>query len=106
MSTEKQVPQVPAQPGEFSLERIGNLVAALERELQNAPPDLPNAQALQQEIETLKQALASAENQQAVVKERLHSVRGTLQDMTARVENEVLQDSRYVAEIGRILGLV
>ena len=95
-----------AQGHEFNLERVSSLVAALEQELSNAPADLPNVQALKQEIETLKQVLASADNRDVQVKEKLHSVRNTLQDMTARVETEVLQDSRYVAEIGRILGLM
>lgn len=90
----------------FSLERVSKLVAELEQELAAAPADLPKAQALRQEIEALKLVLATPGNQQVEVKEKLHSVRSTLQDMTARVETEVLQDSRYIAEIGRILGLV
>ena len=95
-----------AQDHAFSLDRVRSLVAAMERELANAPADQPNVQALRQEIETLKQVLADGEDQHVLVKEKLHTVRGTLQDMTARVESEVLQDSRYIAEIGRILGLV
>lgn len=92
-------------PAEFSMERVGALVAALERELQNAPADHPNLPALRQEIAALKGVLEGGDDH-AQVKEKLHSVRGTLQDMTARVESEVLQDSRYIAEMGRILGLV
>jgi hypothetical protein len=90
----------------FNLDRVRSLVAAMERELASAPADQPNVQALRQEIETLKQVLADGDDQHGLVKEKLHTVRGTLQDMTARVESEVLQDSRYIAEIGRILGLV
>lgn len=90
----------------FNLDRVRDLVAAMERELAAAPGDQPHVQALRQEIDTLKQVLASGEDQHGLVKEKLHTVRGTLQDMTARVESEVLQDSRYIAEIGRILGLV
>ncbi len=90
----------------FNLDRVRSLVAAMEQELANAPVDQPNVQALRQEIETLKQVLADGDDQHVLVKEKLHTVRGTLQDMTARVESEVLQDSRYIAEIGRILGLV
>lgn len=90
----------------FSLDRVRSLVAAMEQELANAPEDQPSVQALRQEIATLKQVLADGDDQHGLVKEKLHTVRGTLQDMTARVESEVLQDSRYIAEIGRILGLV
>jgi len=90
----------------FKLERVNSLVSALEQELASAPPDTPNVQALKQEVATLKQVLASGDNHEVLVKEKLHSVRNSLQDMTARVESEVLQDSRYIAEIGRILGLM
>jgi len=90
----------------FSLDRVRSLVTAMEQELANAPADRPDVQALRQEIDHLKQLLASNDSQHGLVKEKLHTVRGTLQDMTARVESEVLQDSRYIAEIGRILGLV
>lgn len=94
------------QQDAFSLERVRRLVANLEQELANAPPDLPNMQALKAEIAALKHVLGDAEGQEGLVKEQLHSVRNNLQDMTARVENEVLKDTPYVAEIGRILGLV
>lgn len=90
----------------FSLDRVRHLVAAMEQELAGAPADRPDVQALRQEIDHLKQLLAAGDGEHVLVKERLHTVRGTLQDMTARVESEVLQDSRYIAEIGRILGLV
>jgi len=89
----------------FSLDRVRTLVAAMEQELAAAPADRQDVQALRQEIDHLKQLLASG-GEHGQVKEKLHTVRGTLQDMTARVESEVLQDSRYIAEIGRILGLV
>jgi len=106
-STDNRDPAASAtQRHEFNMDRVRSLVSALEMELSNAPADHPNVQALRQEIDTLKHVLASEEDQPVQVKERLHSVRNTLQDMTARVESEVLQDSRYIAEIGRILGLV
>ncbi|OWW18631.1 hypothetical protein [Noviherbaspirillum denitrificans] len=89
----------------FSLDRVRNLVAAMEQELASAPADRPDVLVLRDEIAHLKQLLAS-DDQHGEVKEKLHTVRGTLQDMTARVESEVLKDSRYIAEIGRILGLV
>lgn len=90
----------------FSLDRVRHLVAAMEQELAGAPADRPDVQALRQELDHLKKLLAAGDGEHVLVKEKLHTVRGTLQDMTARVESEVLQDSRYIAEIGRILGLV
>jgi hypothetical protein len=63
-------------------------------------------QDLRDEIETLKQILASPEEREGGIRERLHAIRHALQDLTARAESEVLRDSPYVAEIGRILGMV
>lgn len=107
MTSDNRTPATPAaQPHDFNLDRVSRLVADLEQELANAPPDLPNVRALKEEIETLKQVLAAPGDQEVLVREKLHSVHGSLQDMTARVESEVLKDTPYITEIGRILGLV
>ncbi|MGE5650849.1 MAG: hypothetical protein ACM34A_11700 [Bacillota bacterium] len=103
----QSMPPSATQPQSgFSLERVRSLVAALEQELANAPADAPDVQTLKGEIATLKQMLASPGDQERQVRESLHTVHNTFQDMTARVESEVLRDSPYIAEIGRILGLV
>ncbi len=95
-----------AQHAEFSLERISRLVSELEKELANAPSDLPNAQELREEIASLKTALASRHDEEGWIRERLHAIRGTLQNVSAEVEGELLKDTQYIAEIGRILGMV
>lgn len=92
------------QEQEFSLERISRLIADLEQEVAHA--DVPHAAELREEIATLKQILASPAGQEDLTREKLHTIRGTLQDMTAKVEGEVLRDTPYITEIGRILGLV
>lgn len=92
------------QQQEFSMERISRLVADLEQELANA--DIPQANELREEIDRLKQLLASPRREEGWVRERLHSLHDGLQGVTAKVEGEVLRDSPYIAEIGRILGLV
>lgn len=89
---------------EVSLERIHRLIADLERELTRA--DIPQADDVRKEIDTLKQMLASPDKKEGWIQERLHAIRDGLQNVTARVEGEVLKDSPYIAEIGRILGLV
>lgn len=96
----------PAQPQEFNLERISRLISALEQEVATAPENHPKVQVLKDEIGTLKQVLAASDSEETVVREKLHTVHSTFQDVTARVESEVLKDSPYIAEIGRILGLV
>lgn len=89
---------------EVSLDRIRDLVADLERELARA--DIPQAHDIRKEIDTLKQMLEAPDRKEGWIQERLHAIRDGLQDMSARVEGEVLRDSPYIAEIGRILGLV
>lgn len=91
---------------EFSLERIDRLIADLERELANAPENTPNLQDLRGEIDTLKHVLKSSREKQGSIEEGLHSIRLRLQNMTATIEGEVLKDSPYIVEIGRILGMV
>lgn len=102
----QQPPSRIARHPEFSLERISHLVSELEQELAKTPPEIPNVHGLREEIEALKHVLASSEEPDERIEERLHTIRHTLEDVTARVEGEVLKDSPYIAEIGRILGLV
>jgi len=90
---------------EISLDRVRTLIAALETELTAA--NLPQDDDIRKEIDTLKQMLASpAHRDEGRIDEKLHTIRHGLREMTARVEGEVLKDSPYIAEIGRILGLV
>ncbi len=91
---------------QFSLERIARLISDLEQELEAAPPGSPKVDALRAELEDLKRTLASPDRHPPELEERLHGVRSRLDDMIASVEGEVLRDSRYLAELGRILGLV
>jgi len=104
-TNEKPTSEV-AQHAGFSLERISRLVAELEQELASAPPNLSNAQELREEIASLKTALASRHDEEGWIRERLHAVRNTLQNVSAEVEGELLKDTPYIAEIGRILGMV
>lgn len=89
---------------QISFDRIRSLISELELELARA--DIPQAQNLRTEIDRLKQILASPEGTEEGVRDQLHGVHNTFQDVTATVEGEVLRDSPYIAEIGRILGLV
>jgi len=91
---------------EFSLERIAKLVSDLEQELSGAPAGSPKVVALRAEIEALKQTLASADQAKPELKSQLHGTHRNLDDLVASVEGEVLRDTPYLAELGRILGLV
>ncbi len=91
---------------EFSLERIASLVSDLEQELSGAPAGSPKVDALRDEIAALKQTLASSDATQPELQSRLHGTHRNLNDLVASVEGEVLRDTPYLTELGRILGLV
>jgi hypothetical protein len=87
------------------LEAAGRLVAALEQDLKKLSGSSADIQRLRDEVETLKNVLASPSPRSHWVAEGLQGVR----DVFARVTDEVVADGvkggQYVAEIGRILGL-
>lgn len=102
----QQNPSTAPGERELRLERIRRLVADLEQELADAPSDTPHITGLRQEIDALKHVLATPGDSEPVARERLHTLRTTLEEVGAKVEGEVLRDSPYIAEIGRILGMV
>lgn len=95
---------------EFSLERIAKLVSDLEQELSGAPAGSAKVAALRAEIAALKQTLASADPSSPApgpeLESRLQGTHRNLDDFVASVEGEVLRDTPYLTELGRILGLV
>lgn len=85
----------------LDLERVNRLVADLEAEVAKAPPDAPGMQDLRDEIETLKNVLGSPKTKHDWIEDGLRAVR----DAAQAVKGEVMRESVYIAEIGRILGL-
>ncbi len=107
MTANSKDPSAPvAQHADFSLERISRLVFDLEQELALAPSSAPGLDALREEIANLKRALASPVDEYHQLEEQLHGMRGKLSDFAASVEGEVLKDTPFIAELGRILGLI
>ena len=91
---------------EFSLEGIAQLVSDLEQELASAPAGSPKVAALRAEIDALKKTLASPDPAKPELASQLKGTHRNLDDLVASVEGEVLRDTPYLAELGRILGLV
>ena len=85
----------------FDVERVNRLVADLAAEVERAPADAPGIQELREEIETLRAVLNSPRTRHHWIDESLHAVR----DAAHAVRGELVRDSVYVTEIGRILGL-
>ncbi|MEK0428197.1 MAG: hypothetical protein RL001_724 [Pseudomonadota bacterium] len=98
--------QRPSSTDTTNLERISVLVSDLEQELSTAPPDSPRVMALKEELLLLRRTLSASDGEVEQLRRRLHGTHGKLDDLVASVEGEVLRDTPYLAELGRILGLV
>jgi len=85
----------------IDIEGARKLIAALEADIARLPADSAQVARLRAEIAGLKSALQAAPVAHDDVHRRLHGVHGAL-DL---VEAEGLEAGRYLAEIGRILGL-
>lgn len=91
----------PGAPPSLDTARILHLIGELEREVAAAAPDAPGVQDLKDEITTLRNVIGSPKVRHHWVADGLHAVREAAQ----AVRGEVMRDSVYLAEIGRILGL-
>ena len=98
--------QRPSSADSASLERISRLVSDLEQELSTAPPDSPRVMALKEELALLRRTLSATDGEAEQLRRQLHGTHGKLDALVASVEGEVLRDTPYLAELGRILGLV
>ena len=98
--------QRPSAADTASLERISALVSDLEQELSSAPSDSPRVMALKAELALLRRTLSASDGEAEQLRRQLKGTHGKLDDLLASVEGELLRDTRYLAELGRILGLV
>lgn len=83
---------------QIDLDEVEKLIHALERDLQKVRGSSADIQRVRDEVETLKNVLKSPVR-------RHHWVRDALHDIREGMVAEGAEVSRYVAEIGRILGL-
>jgi cell division septum initiation protein DivIVA len=83
---------------EIDVEEVARLIDALERDLNSIQGPSKEIQRLKDEVDTLKNVLKSPVR-------RHHWIRDALHDIRDAAVAEGIEVSRYVAEIGRILGL-
>jgi predicted dinucleotide-utilizing enzyme len=106
MTMESVSANEPSRNEQWSLERINRLVFDLEQELAKAPAQA-NVERMRAELQVLREALnAHAAADAAARDAHMETARSSFGRMTAAVENEVLRESSYIAELGRILGMV
>jgi len=89
----------PGNQQEVNLEEVRKLLDVLERDLEQVTDDAAAVQRLKDEVQTLRNVLDSPVQRHHWVRDSLHGIRETV-DTAAGTKA-----SRYIAEIGRILGL-
>jgi hypothetical protein len=102
MTTRK--PNEPATR-DIDLDEVSALVDALERDLLKIEGDSRDVQRLRDEVETLKNLLRSPVRRHHWVRDALHGVREGFDEALDTAVAGGVEASRYVAEIGRILGM-
>jgi archaellum component FlaC len=95
---DKDVPQI-------DLDEVARLIEALERDLNSIRGRSKDIQRLKDEVDTLKNVLRSPVRRHHWVRDALHDIRERFDDALDATVAEGIEVSRYVAEIGRILGL-
>ena len=90
---------------QIDLDEVARLIEALERDLDRVERGSADIQRLRDEVETLKNVLRSPVRRHHWVRDALHGIRERIDDAVEAAVAEGLQASRYIAEIGRILGM-
>ena len=98
-SEEGNTPNAP----EIDLAEVEKLVDTLERDLKKVRGGTRDIQVLRDEVETLKNMLSSRRHHG--VRDGLHTLRERFENVMDSAVAEGLRASRYIAEIGRILGM-
>lgn len=90
---------------EINLEEVARLVDALEQDLAKVRSGSVDMQRLRDEVETLKNVLNSPIRRHHWVRDGLHGLHTVFENAVDTAIAEGLKGSRYIAEIGRILGM-
>ena len=83
------------------LQQVERLVAALEEDLAKVRSGSEDVEALRDEVDSLKRLLDASGPPHGPVHDRLRSIHRLLDTLV----DDAIQGARYVAEIGRILGM-
>jgi len=90
---------------QIDLDEVARLIEALERDLNSIKGGSKDIQRLRDEVDTLKNVLRSPVRRHHWVRDALHGIRDRFDDALDATVSEGIEAGRYVAEIGRILGL-
>lgn len=91
----------PSRP-DIDLDEVAKLVDALEQDLARARSDSTRIEALRAEVEQLRAALGSEDDS---LHHGLSGLRENMHKLSDELISDAFEGSRYIAQIGRILGL-
>jgi hypothetical protein len=92
-------------PQNIDLDEVGRLVDALEDDLARARSDSSRIDALRAEVDQLRAALGAASPEDGEVHRGLSGLRDAMHKLGDELISDAFEGSRYIAQIGRILGL-
>jgi len=87
------------------LEQVAQLIEALEQDLARVRSGSQDVKRLRDEVETLKRVLNAPLQKHHWIRDGLHSVHDALDGAMDTVIADGIKAGRYIAEIGRILGM-
>lgn len=90
---------------EIDLDAVAKLIDALEDDLKRVQGGSTDVQVLRDEVETLKNVLNSPVRRHHWVRDGLHDIRKGIDEIVDAAVAESLSATRYVSEIGRLLGM-
>ena len=94
----------PREP-DVDIAEARRLLDALERDVQGLDGSAPDLAVLRAEIQALRQVLHTDSSTPEELQVGLHGVRDRLHDFPEELKGDAFQAGRYLAELGRILGL-
>lgn len=107
-------PDSPTAPGEdpregtagaIDVEQARRLLEALERDLKELPGDRSHLAVLEAEVAELRRVLHAEDATPEQLHTGLHGMRDRLHDFPDEIKGDAFRAGRYLAELGRILGL-
>jgi hypothetical protein len=95
----------PPQLAQINVDEATRLLDRLELDLKASAGDPKGIETLMSEVNELRAVLNAANHSNAALHSRLHGMRERLHSLSDELIGDAFQASRYLSELGRILGL-
>ncbi len=104
-STGQPIDPAAGASAEIDVLEARRLLDALERDLGGISAGAANVDLLRAELSELRRVLHADETSPEVMQSGLHDMRDRLHEFQDGLKSDAFQAGRYLAELGRILGL-